>query len=103
MVRNINLYLSILKIRIMGGEGAMMAMINSIKNNKSLLSKRKEKHTMSGSYANLKIAKFPEATPEELLRIKEKIQKENKQIRTKQIIAFSILFCVLLILIFNIL
>ncbi|MCF8272234.1 MAG: hypothetical protein K9I95_00225 [Flavobacteriaceae bacterium] len=80
----------------MGGEGAMMAMINSLKNNKSLLSKRKDKNALTGSYSNIKLAKLPNTTPEELIRIKEKIQKDNKRIMIKQIIVVSILFCFIL-------
>ncbi len=81
----------------MGGEGSMMAANNSLKNNRNLVAKRKEKKALSGSYANLKLAEFPKATPEELKRIKEKIQRENKLLRIKQIIIVSILLCIIVL------
>ena len=74
----------------MGGEGSMMSANNSLKNNRSLLSKRKEKNSLSGSYSNVELADFPEATPEQLERIKAKLQQEQKQIRKKQVILFSL-------------
>lgn len=80
----------------MGGEGAMMAANNSLKNNRNLVAKRKEKKALSGSYANMKLAKFPKATPEELERIKKKIQSENRQLRIKQIVTVLVLFCIIL-------
>ncbi|NMH88497.1 hypothetical protein [Flavivirga algicola] len=80
----------------MGGEGSMMAAINSLKSNRSLMSKRKEKGTLGGSYANVKLAEFPEATPEQLKEIKEKLRKENQKDRTKQILLFGAL-CIILI------
>ena len=81
----------------MGGEGSMMAAINSLKNNKSLLTKRKEKGALSGSYSNLKLKEFPDATPELLFEIKEKIQRENRRIRIKQLIVFSVLLVTLVL------
>ena len=74
----------------MGGEGSMMSANNSLKNNRSLLSKRKEKNSLSGSYSNVELADFPESTPEQLERIKAKLQQEQKQIRKKQVILFSL-------------
>ena len=69
----------------MGGEGSMMAANNSLKNNRSLLSKRKEKNSLSGSYSNVELATFPKATPQGLKRIREKIKQENKQMRVKSL------------------
>ena len=80
----------------MGGEGTMMAANNSLKNNRSLLSKRKEKNSLSGSYSNVKMADFPKATAQELKRIKEKMRIENRQARVKQWIVFGILIVVIL-------
>lgn len=57
----------------MGGEGSMLHAIKSLKNNRSLLSKRKEKGALSGSYANIKLKKLPKATPEQLLEIKKRL------------------------------
>ena len=75
----------------MGGEGSMMSANNSLKNNRSLLSKRKEKKALSGSYSNLKMKDFPE--------IKDKISEENKQTTQKQLV-FLIAFLLILYLIY---
>ena len=83
----------------MGGEGSMMAMINSIKNNKNLLSKRKDKKGLSGSYSGVKLKEFPKATPEELKRIQEKVQLENRLIRNRQLMVFGILLAIIIVLI----
>lgn len=82
---------------MMGGEGSMMAANNSLKNNRSLVAKRKETKALSGSYANVKIKEFPKATPEELIRIKEKIILENKRIRTKQLIIVTTFLCAIVL------
>ena len=39
----------------MGGEGSMMHMINTLKNNKSMLSKRKERRGLQGKYSGEKL------------------------------------------------
>ncbi len=83
----------------MGGEGSMMAANNSLKNNRSLLSKRKEKSSLSGSYSNVELAAFPKATAQELKMIREKMKQEYKQIMIKQLIVFGILFIIIAILI----
>lgn len=48
----------------MGGEGSMAAANALLKNNRSQFAKRKDKKALSGSYSNVEIKKFPEATPE---------------------------------------
>ena len=83
----------------MGGEGSLMSANNSLKNNRSLLSKRKEKKALSGSYSNLKMKDFPEATPQKLRQIKDKISEENKQTTQKQLV-FLIAFLLILYLIY---
>jgi hypothetical protein len=75
----------------MGGEGSMMHANSSLKNNRKLISKRKERNTLSGSYANAELKEFPKATPEQLKEIRERIIKENKQASLKQILIFVIL------------
>ncbi len=55
----------------MGGEGAMMAAIHSLRNNKSLRSKRKDKSFGFVSNSNEKTEyDLPKATPEKLEEIK---------------------------------
>ena len=75
----------------MGGEGSMMAAINSLKNNRSLVSKRREKGALSGSYANIKLKELPKATPEQLLEIKQRIKRENRSYKIKSILLFVLL------------
>ncbi|GAA3609568.1 hypothetical protein Q4Q39_17060 [Flavivirga amylovorans] len=84
----------------MGGEGSMMAANNSLKNNRSLLLKRREKGALTGSYSNVKLAEFPEATPEQLKEIKKNILKENRINRIKQIILFLMLFLTFVLIFF---
>lgn len=82
----------------MGGEGSMAAANNSLKNNRNLL-KNKRKGALSGSYENIEMAQFPEVTPEQLLEIKERIGKENKQSSIRQLIFFGIFMLVFMIII----
>lgn len=63
----------------MGGEGSMMAANLSLKNNRSIASKRRENSALSGSYSKIKLKKFPKATPEQLKEIKEKTIRENRK------------------------
>ena len=81
----------------MGGEGAMMAANQSLKNNRSLASKRRENTALSGSYANIKLKEFPKATPEQLKAIKEKTIRENKKSQVLHIGIF-ILVCLALLI-----
>ncbi len=78
----------------MGGEGAMMAANNVLKNNRNLVSKRKEKRALEGSYANIELGAFPKATPGQLKEIKERLRKENKKARVVQIILFAVIFLI---------
>lgn len=84
----------------MGGEGSMMAANQSLKNNRSQL-KRKENKALGGSYANIKLKKFPEATEAQLQDIKNRVQSENKQIRIKQFVVLGV--CIITLVIFFIL
>lgn len=81
----------------MGGEGAMMSANNSLKNNRSLLSKRKENKALEGSYSNVKIKEFPKASAEQLEEIRKRIQIKNKENRFRQFIALGILLVVLVL------
>ena len=80
----------------------MMAANNSLKNNRDLVSKRKERGGLTGSYSNVKLSEFPKATPEQLKEIKERMKREQKQTRKKQIFAMLIIVLALFFLyIFN--
>ena len=50
----------------MGGEGSMMAANQSLKTNRNLLAKRKERNALGGSYAGIEITEFPKATENQL-------------------------------------
>ncbi len=79
----------------MGGEGAMMAANNSLKNNRSLLAKRKETKALEGSYATIELKEFPKATSEQLEEIRERIQIKNKQNRVRQLIVLGVFLIIL--------
>ncbi|MFD1614454.1 hypothetical protein [Gelatiniphilus marinus] len=81
----------------MGGEGSMAAANNSLKNNRNLL-KKNRKNALSGSYANLQLKEFPNATPEQLIEIKENMKREEKQIRKKLILAILLIISFLFFL-----
>ncbi|GAL63110.1 hypothetical protein [Algibacter lectus] len=74
----------------MGGEGSMMAANQSLKNNRSLTSKRKEKGALSGSYANIELKEFPKATQEQLDTIKAQTLTDNKKALIQTIVFFII-------------
>ena len=63
----------------MGGEGSMMSMIQTLRNNKKMMSKRKDKKSFEGSYANVTMREFPKASPEQLKMIRQRMQLENKK------------------------
>ncbi|WP_170309824.1 hypothetical protein [Seonamhaeicola maritimus] len=58
----------------MGGEGSMMNANVSLKNNRGMLSKRKERSHLGGSYSNLELKDFPVATEAQLEKIRQRIQ-----------------------------
>lgn len=65
----------------MGFGGAVQAMITTLKNNEKMRSKRSKFKTSVGSYRRKQKPEydFPEATPELLETIKEKLQKEQRR------------------------
>lgn len=83
----------------MGGEGSMMAANQSLKSNRSLLKKRKEKGALRGSYSNMELKEFPKATPEILKEIRERIQKERKQTLIKSLILFAVITSILTLIV----
>ena len=74
----------------MGGEGSMMHAIKSLKNNRSLLSKRRENGALGGSYANIELKELPKATPEQLLEIRQRLKRENRESIIKNIALFLV-------------
>lgn len=81
----------------MGGEGSMAATNNSLKNNRNLLAKRKDKKALSGSYAKIERKEFPKPTKQQLSRIKERLKRENNVLRNKRILAFVFALSALLL------
>jgi|GEM_PF-821557 len=81
----------------MGGEGAMMQANQSLKANRKLVGKRKEKRF---SFVHTSTEKteynLPKSTPETLKRIQEKMERENKLRQQKQLV-FIIVFSIILV------
>lgn len=75
----------------------MMHANNSLKNNRSLLSKRKGKTNMEGSYADIELKEFPEASKEQLKAIRKQTIKENRERRLKHIALWVLVIGLLLI------
>lgn len=79
----------------MGGEGAMMAANNSLKNNRNLVSKRKERNALEGSYANAEMKTFPKATESQLRQIREKMTIARKRNAIRQYALFAVVMIVI--------
>lgn len=83
----------------MGGEGSMMAANNSLKNNRSMLSKRKGKSLGLITKSNSKTEyNLPKAKPEDIKRLRDKLQQEQRLSRIKSIILFLVIFILLIAL-----
>ncbi|WP_223032855.1 hypothetical protein [Hanstruepera marina] len=80
----------------MGGEGSMMHMINTLKNNKSMLSKRKERRGLQGKYSGEKLEFENSATKTDLEQIRLRLKQENKQKQIRVLIVFGILMVLVL-------
>jgi hypothetical protein len=80
----------------MGGEGSMMHMINSLKNNKSMLTKRKERRGIQGRFSGEKLEFENTATKEDLKQIRFNMQKEYRQKQLKVISVFSVFMLILI-------
>ena len=85
----------------MGGEGAVLAAINSLKNNRNLLSKRKENKPFSGSYAGIELKEFPKASKTDLLKIRETMQRENKIRARKHFIILALVLVIFAFIIYR--
>lgn len=73
------------------GFGSAQGMRVVIKNNRNLLSKRKDKKKEYGSYKNKKTEyNLPKATPQKLQEIRLRMQRENSQRRIKQVVVLSL-------------
>ena len=85
----------------MGGEGAMMAMITSLKNNSRRKKRTQFDKNKVGSFGTIEKVEFdfPEITPEVLINIRDRLQKERRQLFWKQAILFTIIITILIIVI----
>ncbi|WP_281846850.1 hypothetical protein [Olleya namhaensis] len=81
----------------MGGEGAMMAANQSLKSNRSMMAKRKEK---SFSFVTNSTEKteynLPKITDQKILMLRKKLQQEQKLRRTKQVVVLSVVMLILI-------
>lgn len=80
----------------MGGEGSMMQMIHTLRNNKSMLTKRKERRVNNWSSTGEKLEFENTSTPEDLIKIRLKLQKERKLKRIKILVAFGVFMLLLM-------
>ncbi|MCK7590201.1 hypothetical protein M0G43_06430 [Subsaxibacter sp. CAU 1640] len=76
----------------MGGEGAMMAMITSLKNNSRRKNRTQFDKGKAGGYGDGQKVEFdfPEVTPEVLKDIRNRLTEEKKRTFQKRIILFLI-------------
>ena len=86
----------------MGGEGAMMAAITSLKNNSRRHKRVQFDKDKVGGYANGEKLQFdvPEVTPEVLRNIRDRLQKERRQLLWKRGVLLLIIALILIILFF---
>ena len=81
----------------MGGEGAMMAANQSLKSNRNMMAKRKEK---SFSFVTNSTEKteynLPKITEQKILMLRKKLQQEQKLRRTKQVVVLSVVMLILI-------
>lgn len=71
--------------------GVIQAMITSLKNNEKMRTKRNKFKHVPGKRSGIKTQyDFPEATPELLIEIRDKLRKENR-IRMTKIIVVTII------------
>lgn len=83
----------------MGFGGSAQSMITILKNNEKMRSQRKNRKGYEGSYSSIKL-EFPNsASTQDLHRIKEKVQREQKQLRLKRVIVLGFVLSLLITLI----
>lgn len=91
-------YCLILNEEIMGFGGSAQAMVTAIKNNKDMLSKRKDKKlSFVGKASEKPEFDLPKATPRQLKEIRDNMRREHKKRRVKQIVFITVVMSVILI------
>ncbi|SFZ93715.1 hypothetical protein SAMN05428642_103292 [Flaviramulus basaltis] len=77
--------------------------ISTLKSNKSIMldkSRRFRKTSGGFDWSKSKLHNLPKASPKQLLEIKKRIRKENKQARLKQLIVFAVFIISLIVFFF---
>ncbi|HLT33690.1 MAG TPA: hypothetical protein VKZ98_07875 [Aquaticitalea sp.] len=84
----------------MGGEGAMMTMITSLKNNNRRKKRAQFDIEKIGSYGDGEKVEFdfPEVTPEVLKNIRDRLQKERRQLMIFRYVLVAIATIILIII-----
>ncbi|MEC3907124.1 hypothetical protein VOI54_08835 [Tamlana sp. 2201CG12-4] len=77
--------------------GVVQSAISTIRNNRNLLPKREKlKNKLSGKEGKPFEAKVADASPLELKRIRDKLQKEHREIRIKQLVFVAVIMLILI-------
>ncbi len=74
--------------------------LTTIKNNKSIMldkSRRFRKTSGSFDWSKSQQFDFPKATPQELKRIREKLKREQRKTRVKQILIFCVVILIIIL------
>jgi len=84
----------------MGGEGSMMHAIKSLKENRALLKRRKlrSKDDIFGVSSTTKL-EFKKTRPEDMAKIRLRIEKEKKKIRRINLFAAITTFAIILLVV----
>lgn len=81
----------------MGFGGSAQSMITILKNNKNMLSERRnKKHSLTGYKTTNTEFKIGEASPQVLREIRERLQKEQRSKRRKILILFGLIMSLIL-------
>ncbi|NKI32160.1 hypothetical protein [Croceivirga thetidis] len=82
----------------MGGEGSMMHAIKSLKQNRNLLKRRKQKtkDDVYGVAVKTKL-NLKQSTPADVLKVKRQMQEYNRQLRVKGFIAGILVFMIIVL------
>lgn len=75
------------------------SLLSTIRSNKSIMldkSRRFRKTSGGFDWSKSQQFSFKKSTPEDLKRIREKMQREHRQTRTKQVFAFSAIMLIII-------
>lgn len=81
----------------MGFGGSAQSMITILKNNKNMLSERKnKKHSLTGYETTKTEFKISEASPQVLREIRERLQEEQRSKRKKMLMLLAFIMTIIL-------